>query len=112
VAIPLLGCRVERTRAKEWRPENAGCQKARDLDGLVCWSSGCWRHGIRGPYEPARECAAKLIGAALRRSSKWIGRRSWRSRNAVRYDYAEQVKELVYETAKALGKRSPYDSNE
>jgi hypothetical protein len=61
-------------------------------------------------YAPARECAAKLIAAGLRREYDidWV--EVLRIATRPEYGSAQQVKDLVYETAKALGKRSPYDS--
>ena len=60
-------------------------------------------------YEPARECARKLIVAALRREFEIDWGEVARIASRPEYANLEAVKELVYETAQALGKRSPYD---
>ncbi len=63
-------------------------------------------------YPPAAECAIKVIGAALRREIQvdWIEVK--RIAGTVGYTNWREVNETIDEQAKALGQRSPYDSNE
>jgi hypothetical protein len=63
-------------------------------------------------YQPAAECAAKLITAALRGEFEIDWAEVLRLAARPEYDSVKQVKRAVYETAKALGKRSPYDPDE
>jgi hypothetical protein len=63
-------------------------------------------------YQPARECADKLIAAALRNEFEMDWTEVLRVAGRPEYGNINEVKTVIYETAKALGKRSPYDSNE
>jgi hypothetical protein len=63
-------------------------------------------------YKPAAECASKLIASALRKEFEIDWAEVLRLAARREYDSVEQVKRAVYETAKALGKRSPYDPDE
>jgi hypothetical protein len=63
-------------------------------------------------YQPARECATKLVAAGLRREFDIDWAEVLRIASRPEYESAQQLKDLIYETAKALGKRSPYDSDE
>ena len=63
-------------------------------------------------YEPARECADKLAAAALRNEFEVDWAEVLRIAGRPEYGNINEVKAVIYETAKALGKRSPYDSNE
>ena len=64
------------------------------------------------PYSPARECAEKLIAAALRQELELNWPEVTRLAALPEYGNLKQVKDLVHETAQTLGKRSPYDSDE
>jgi hypothetical protein len=63
-------------------------------------------------YEPARECASKLVAAGLRSEFEMDWVEVLRIAAGPEYGNVNEVRELVHETAKALGKRSPYDSDE
>lgn len=60
-------------------------------------------------YPPARECAIKLIAAALRGEIEmdWAEAATLASRPE--YGNLQELKSVVHETAQTLGKRSPYD---
>lgn len=64
------------------------------------------------PYAPARECAEKLIAAALRHELEIDWPEVTRLASLPEYGNLSQVKDLVHETAKTLGQRSPYDPDE
>ena len=65
-----------------------------------------------GDYPPARECAKKLLAAALLREveTDWVEVR--RLAESPAYKNWNDVKQLVDEQAKALQVGSPYDSHE
>jgi hypothetical protein len=63
-------------------------------------------------YPPARECAKKLIAAALRDEVETDWREIKRLTGTVAYRNWSEVKSLVDEEAKTLALRSPYDSDE
>ncbi|MCU0772352.1 MAG: hypothetical protein MUE94_11385 [Verrucomicrobia bacterium] len=63
-------------------------------------------------YPPARECAKKLLAAALlgEIETEWAEVKRLAQHNA--YENWNDVKELVHEQAQALQVRSPYHSDE
>jgi hypothetical protein len=65
-----------------------------------------------GDYPPARECAKKLLAAALLNGieTDWPEVKRLAESNA--YKNWNDVKELVHEQAQTLQIRSPYDSDE
>ena len=65
-----------------------------------------------GDYPPARECAKKLLAAALlgEIETDWAEVKRLAKNNA--YKNWNEVKELVHEQAQALQVRSPYHSDE
>jgi hypothetical protein len=63
-------------------------------------------------YPPARECAQKLIAAALQKEIEMDWAEVERLAALPEYGSVTRVKELVHETAKALAQRSPYDPDE
>jgi hypothetical protein len=65
-----------------------------------------------GDYPPARDCAKKLIAAALEDEVETDWTEVRRLAGSSAYDNWRQVKELIDEQAKALKVRSPCDSNE
>ena len=63
-------------------------------------------------YPPARDCAKKLVAAALRQEVETDWQEIKRLTGSVAYKNWPDVKSLVDEQAKALHLRSPYDSDE
>jgi hypothetical protein len=63
-------------------------------------------------YEPARECAAKLAASALRKEFEIDWDEVLQVAARSEYSNVNEVKKLVYETAKAIGQRSPYHPDE
>lgn len=63
-------------------------------------------------YPPALECARKLTAAALRNEFEIDWTEVSRLASRPEYGNLPDVKSIVDETAKALGFRSPYDSDE
>ncbi len=63
-------------------------------------------------FRPARECAKKLLAAALREEVETDWREVKRLAQSSAYQNWKDVKALVYEQAKALQVRSPCDSDD
>ncbi len=63
-------------------------------------------------FPPARECAKKLLAAALREEIETDWREVKRLAQSSAYQNWKDVEALVYEQAKALQVRSPYDSDD
>ncbi len=63
-------------------------------------------------YPPARECAKKLLAAALQGEVETDWHEVRRLARSSAYDNWNDVKELINEQAKAFKVRSPYDSDE
>jgi hypothetical protein len=65
-----------------------------------------------GDYPPARECAKKLLAAALLGEIETDWSEVKRLAHDKAYKNWNDVKELVHEQAQALQIRGPYDPNE
>ncbi len=63
-------------------------------------------------FPPARDCAKKLLAAALREEIETDWRETKRLAQSNAYQNWKDVAALVHEQAKALQVRSPYDSDE
>jgi hypothetical protein len=65
-----------------------------------------------GDYPPARDCASKLLAAALLKEVETDWAEVQRLAQSDAYNNWDDVRKLVHEQAQALQVRSPYDSDE